>query len=235
MGSMNIENLYKKLGGGKYWSLRPPRSWQPTMSLSTRKVARLEWALSHCLLDSRTPQSVVECGVGAGGSLGHIVSFVLRFAPHAKVYGFDSFEGFPEASKFDNKWFRPDGPNYSVYREFSLDQVQSNLSVFLGRDSRKLDQLKLHKGWIPQVFDQTDLPAKIALLHIDLDLYEPYRDALARLFERVDKGGLVIFDEYDSDSDLEKWPGAKKAIDEFCAERQLKISRHWTGLAHIQV
>ena len=59
-------------------------------------------------------------------------------------------------------------------------------------------------------------PRPIALLHIDSDLYESYRDPLTHLYRWVAPGGIVAFDEYEQE---EKWPGARRAIDEFFGDR----------------
>jgi hypothetical protein len=63
---------------------------------------------------------------------------------------------------------------------------------------------------------------RIALLHLDCDLYESYRIALETLYRKVQPGGMVLFDEYDD----ERWPGARKAIDEFFAFRAEKPQAH---------
>ncbi|HEX8529679.1 MAG TPA: TylF/MycF/NovP-related O-methyltransferase, partial [Cytophagales bacterium] len=75
---------------------------------------------------------------------------------------------------------------------------------------------------VPGFFEQTmpgKLPAKIAFLHIDCDLYEPVLHVLTHCIGRLAAGGIVIFDEYHD----QKWPGAKKAADAFCAEHGLSI------------
>lgn len=58
----------------------------------------------------------------------------------------------------------------------------------------------------------------IALLHLDVDLYESYKTALDWLWPFVSPGGIVTFDEYRS----EAFPGATRAIDEFLHRWQLK-------------
>ena len=50
---------------------------------------------------------------------------------------------------------------------------------------------------------------RIALLHIDTDIYAPAKKALEVLFERVVRGGLVVFDDYGT---IE---GETLAVDEF--------------------
>jgi len=84
--------------------------------------------------------------------------------------------------------------------------------------------IKLVKGF----FDHT-LPgsiSKIALLHIDADLYSSYKVCLERLYPLVVKGGVVLFDEYNTLSEEgEKWPGATKAINEYFGTRVSQIQK----------
>lgn len=37
---------------------------------------------------------------------------------------------------------------------------------------------------------------RIALLHIDCDIYEPSKKGLESLFDKVVKGGVIVFDDY---------------------------------------
>ena len=65
----------------------------------------------------------------------------------------------------------------------------------------------------------------IALLHIDLDLYDGYKATLGTLYDKVVPGGLVLFDEYLDPRSVDKWPGPKRAITEFFGDDVAKI-RH---------
>ena len=65
----------------------------------------------------------------------------------------------------------------------------------------------------------------IALLHIDLDLYEGYKATLGTLYDKVAPGGFVLFDEYLDHLSVDKWPGPKRAITEFFGDDVAKI-RH---------
>ena len=58
---------------------------------------------------------------------------------------------------------------------------------------------------------------KIALLHLDLDLYEGYKYALEIFWDQIQIGGIILFDEYRDP----KWPGATKAVDEFLVSKNL--------------
>lgn len=50
---------------------------------------------------------------------------------------------------------------------------------------------------------------KISLLHIDVDLYEPSKHILEKLYDKVTKGGIIIFDDYGA------FAGTNKAVDDF--------------------
>src|ERR1017187_6372620 len=54
---------------------------------------------------------------------------------------------------------------------------------------------------------------RIALLNLDVDLYEPTKAALESLYPLVVSGGIVLFDDYG----WEQWPGASRAVDEYFA------------------
>ncbi len=65
---------------------------------------------------------------------------------------------------------------------------------------------------------------RIALLHIDTDIYEPAKVALANLYDRVVKNGIILFDDY-------MVAGETKAVDEFFMDKEgaiyrLPISQH---------
>ena len=43
-----------------------------------------------------------------------------------------------------------------------------------------------------------------------------------------------MLDEYDMDGDDRKWPGAKKAIDEFCLENNCQLKTHFSGCKYLR-
>jgi O-methyltransferase len=65
------------------------------------------------------------------------------------------------------------------------------------------------------LFDQlTD----ISFCLVDVDLYQPVREALARVWPRVAPGGVVVVDDCGGDA---KWDGSLQAYSEFVAEHCL--------------
>lgn len=68
----------------------------------------------------------------------------------------------------------------------------------------------LRKGYfektLPTISDKN-----FCFLHIDCDTYAGHIEVLEALYERLEPGGCVVFDDYNDDA----WPGATKAVDEF--------------------
>ena len=160
---------------------------------------------------------IVECGV----SIGHGALLFLLMSEYLGVertyFGFDSFTGFPDPVAEDGVtpikdkgfWANPSDTVFRVLRDGRIP------------DDTIRERVRLIKG----LFHET-LPkyrGKIALLHLDCDLYESYTIALKYLYDKVVTGGIILFDEYND----QRWPGAKKAIDEFFADKPEKpVSHH---------
>ena len=66
---------------------------------------------------------------------------------------------------------------------------------------------------------------KIALLHIDVDVYKPSVAILKHLFDRVVPGGLIVFDDYGTVA------GETRAVDEFFLEQNIIIEK--LSISHI--
>ena len=56
---------------------------------------------------------------------------------------------------------------------------------------------------------------KIALLHLDGDWYESTKVCIETLYDKVEKGGYIVVDDYGH------WKGCKQAIDEFFKKRNI--------------
>ncbi len=159
---------------------------------------------------------IVECGV----SIGHGTLLFLLLNEFVGVertyYGFDSFEGFPNPVEKDEVtpiegerfWASPPEIVMKTLRDGRIPEEVIRTRV------------RLIKGW----FDQTvpKYEGRIALLHLDGDLYESYKIPLECLYGKVSPGGVIMFDEYND----QRWPGASKAIDEFFSDKSEKLQSH---------
>jgi len=155
---------------------------------------------------------VVECGVGYGHSFFKLCCLAYYENKDRKVYGFDSFQGFPDPSEEDISLRNPQKGEWNV-------ATVETIKLLLKQDGRIDPQfidnnVKLVKGFFEESLNKFGGDS-IAILHLDVDLYQSYKVTLEYFWPRVEKGGIVLFDEYKQPDVVKYFPGAPKAIDEF--------------------
>lgn len=153
------------------------------------------------------PGHIVECGVFKGASLIRWATFrSLLEAEHSRrIIGFDAFGRFPASGDDDDHGF---------VERFSSD-AGDGISVGelqLCFRYKGFSNVELIEGDVLTTVPEyvSDHPeTRIALLHLDLDIYEPTLAALEALFDRVVPGGIVVVDDYGTVN------GATRALDKF--------------------
>lgn len=159
---------------------------------------------------------VVECGV----SIGHGALLFLLLGDFVGVprtyWGFDSFEGFPPPLAEDG--VTPiKGPGFYASPPELVMRVLKDGKI---PDEVIASRVRLVKGLFHETLHL--YRGDIALLHLDCDLYDSYKVALHALYDKVQPGGVIMFDEYDD----ARWAGAKSAIDEFFADKPERPQPH---------
>lgn len=157
---------------------------------------------------------VVECGVAYGGSFLILGALAKQEGRGRRIYGLDSFEGFPEPTIEDKNEYRV--IRKGKYGDASIEQIEK---LFQAID---LPKPTIIKGFLEDTARSfKNQVGQIAFLHIDVDLYSAYQVTLKELFDKVIRGGIVLFDEYGEP----KFPGATKAIDEFFADTNYQLQK----------
>jgi O-methyltransferase len=137
------------------------------------------------------------------------------------IYGFDSFEGIPFATKEDTEQpgiGQVDKDKLGVLEttgvsSHSVEDVLSNFKLW----HLPTDNLKLIKGWFQDtVQKESESIKEIAMLRLDGDLYESTKIPLKYLYDKVSKGGIIIIDDWNLD-------GCKKAVKEFIHHKKIKM------------
>lgn len=142
-----------------------------------------------------------ECGVYRGGTARMMAAFLARNArPGRKLHVFDTFEGMPDTDP------RFDLHNKGDFSDTSLAAVKDVVGNH--------DWVEFWPGWIPETFRGKE-DARIALAHVDVDIYKAIWDCCEFIYPRLEPGGVMIFDDYGFPS----CPGARKAVDEFFADK----------------
>lgn len=154
--------------------------------------------------------NVAELGVFRGDFSVHI----NRFFKDRFLYLFDTFEGFAEKDIEIEKDVLKDklieiGVNNKPFTDTSIDLV---LSRMLNKD-----KCIIKKGYFPDSLD--GLEDRFCFVSIDADLYFPIIEGLSYFYPRLEYGGYIFIHDYDSFL----YPGAKKAVQEYCDKNGIVI------------
>jgi hypothetical protein len=159
-----------------------------------------EALLRHACTLAPSDGAILEFGVMEGRTL----RILAEAFPARLVHGFDSFQGLPEDWRHDKR-----------AGAFSTD----------GKPPETLpENTQLHIGLFSQCIPayKAAFQDKIALLHIDSDLYSSAHTVLFGLAERLPPGSIIVFDEYIN------YPGWReqehKAFMEFVAAFDIRFS-----------
>ena len=162
------------------------------------------------------PGDIVECGVARGRSLIILSALNKILGLDRQIFGYDSFEGFPEPASQDMSPRNAKKGEYltspSGEYKYTEDFVQTVLSC------AGVDHVVIKKGFFDESLKSHPV-YPIALLHLDGDLYEAHKYPLEILFDRVSSGGIIVFDDVlDTQADV-PFPGARIAVKEFLGDR----------------
>jgi hypothetical protein len=141
---------------------------------------------------------IAELGVWRGNSAALLAQVAEQNG--RTLFLFDTFEGFDvrDLKGEDSK------SREGEFHDTSIDYVRETV----GHDSC----VRYIKGFFPESIPEDLHDSRFSVVHIDCDLYEPMKAALNFFYPRMSKGALLIMHDYSSGS----WPGATRAIDEFC-------------------
>lgn len=167
--------------------------------------------------------ALVECGVWKGGStMAMALTLNEQDNPDRELYLYDTFSGMTSPTDLDVSHSgskakdvftkTSNAEDASDWCACSIDEVKGNLS------STGYPQEKLHfiEGKVEDTIPK-NLPESIAILRLDTDWYESTKHELEYLFPLLSPKGVIIIDDYGY------WKGARKAVDEYIAEKDICI------------
>lgn len=210
---MPMKKLMKKLISRSGYTLMPAG----TIPMDVRQMRTLLGLAALYTRVRSVPGAVVECGVGRGRTFLYFAYLIHAEGGTRELWGFDSFEGFPEPTDADQSARAPKAGEWSGISPGDIQTILKTAGI-------SSDFIAKSVHLIPGFFEKSlarysNQP--IAFLHIDADLYDSYREVLAALVPFVSSGGIVLFDEYGEKA----WPGATKAVDEFLSGKPWKLER----------
>ncbi|MGV8058426.1 MAG: TylF/MycF/NovP-related O-methyltransferase [Smithellaceae bacterium] len=170
--------------------------------------------------------SIIECGVFKGFGVMSWAKLSTMLEPEnltRRIYGFDTFSGFPSVGKKDDNAVAK--PQEGALNGSSYDELQELIKEydkdrFLGH----IDKVHLIKGDVIQTIPKfiEDHPhLVVSLLFLDMDLYDPTKLAIESFLPRMPKGAVIAFDELDNPM----WPGETISLLETIGINKLALRR----------
>lgn len=186
------------------------------------RIVSLIKAVRH-IEKHRIQGDIVECGVYKGGSIMAVLRTLCNLNSFSRnIYLYDTFEGMPPPTNLDTsfegksaaKAYRKKDSFWShVSCYSSLEEVQNNLNKI----GYPFNKIYFVKGKVEDTIPKVKIPERISILRLDTDWYESTRHELNHLFPRLEKGGILIIDDYGH------WKGCRKAVDEYFEENKIEM------------
>lgn len=170
--------------------------------------------------------SVVELGVFRGFGFMSWLKLSTILEPEnltRRIYGFDTFEGFPSLDPKDEYTASvTEIGGLAADSEHELTELVklADQDRFLGH----IPKAELIRGDIAETvptFLERNPHLMVSLLFIDCDLYEPTKVALEHFLPRMPKGAILAFDELDNP----QWPGETLAVIDSLGLGSLELQR----------
>jgi O-methyltransferase len=155
------------------------------------------YELWELIKDLDVPGDILEVGVWRGGTGVIIAEAARKWRPDSMVYLCDTFSGVVKAGALDGHYRGGEHADTSV-------KMVDGLLQKVG-----LSNYELLTGIFP---DETGarVEGKIALCHVDVDVYESGRDIVKWLTPKLSPGGLIVFDDYG----FSNCPGITRLVNE---------------------
>jgi hypothetical protein len=156
---------------------------------------------------------IFEFGIFKGTSLIRNLSFINHLKLNKKLIAFDAFGHFPKSKlskKSDQKFSRTHDAGTPGLSKKTINKILIN---------KNFSNFKLIKGNVLNTLSPflKNYNSKISMLFMDLDVYDPTKYVINKLYNRINKGGVIICDNFNI------VPGETLAVKEFAKLKNIKI------------
>ena len=198
LGIFGLQLIRLPAGKSEYEPIWPSATYAPRNSapefLSTYKLIQ-----RHTLVDiyrcwelwtlvgqtQKRDGGILEVGVWRGGTGALMAKKALLTGNSNPVYLCDTFEGVVKAGWHDTNY---KGGEHSDTSQNVVDNLLRTLDI---------TNVRILKGVFPDETAHLIEPgARFRLCHIDVDVYQSAKDAMAWIWDRMVPGGLVVYDDY---------------------------------------
>lgn len=207
---INADSIYLSKRKDLSTSYGPQELWSVAdhwpLFVGVRNLARYISILDIVKTQINVPGDFVEFGSWRGANLMFMAKSLEVLDPWSsrQVHCFDNFTGLPDFSPKDG----PEANRVGTYKG-SYNQLQDMIQLY-GLE----DTVVVHEGPIEETlpkFNEETPSATWSLIYFDADIYDPAIIVLNHCHERLSKGGIFVFDEWN----YQAWPGETLAVREF--------------------
>ena len=135
------------------------------------------YALNQALKKCHKENLFLEFGVYKGRSINSFAKILKK--SNFEIHGFDSFSGL------EDDWISDDYNPVGTFALKKIPKLQSNVQLVVGPVQNTL-----------QDFLKKQTEKKIIFIHLDMDNYAPTEYVLKNVKSRLEKGAIIIFDEF---------------------------------------
>ncbi len=166
----------------------------------------------------------VECGVWKGGCSMAMALTLMRLGDTSRrLYLYDTYDaGWPEADESD---VTSEGVHASKLWTESLARGETPDTLFakfsavrdaMASTGYPMERVHMIRGKVEDTIPN-EAPEEVAILRLDTDWYASTKHELVHLYPRLANLGVLVLDDYGY------FLGARKAVDEYFAERKIPL------------
>lgn len=213
MNQENIQRMFDHIGGFVY---------------STKETQKHSFDMGKYVVDNNIKGDIIECGVASGGNFASMMLGAISnsIGKERIFWGFDSFQGIQLAGKKDDVQAGIGAITHDV--NVPEEQLLISSGITVHPKQQVIDHLtswglipelkiNLIEGWvqnsIPTVIDNIK---EISILRLDMDVYEPTKFTLEKLYPLVSKGGVIIIDDWALN-------GVRISVEEYLKENNIEV------------
>lgn len=177
-------------------------------------------AIFQNLQKHNIPGDIVVAGVWKGGSSLYLRALEQYYTLHKKLWLIDTFQGFVRDS-IQHEKDRQALAMFSTMLAPDFPTASSVQALFVKHDLWQTTDIAILEGDLAHTLPTIDASA-YALVHIDVDFYEPTQAALELTYPKLSLGGYVIIDDYG----VEMF-NCRDAVDDFRGKYGITESLHF--------
>ena len=140
-----------------------------------------------CKYTKQKNYNFVELGVLDGMTAFFACSMATLNKKKFRIYLYDSWGPMKSDHLLDSEL-----KSIGAYHYLDVNIVMDNLKKFK-------KNLVINKGYLPDSLKTAQNPKTVTWLHIDLNSTKPTIDSLKKIFNRIVKNGIILFDDYGFD------------------------------------